>query len=137
MISPQKVALIRRLLQNQCLSLRKIAEKVGVSRSTVRSLAEGTRPEYALQPPRRWREFQMPEETPYQRCPECGAWVQLPCHACAVRRMREHECLPVPPALAEESLKLELHPKHRKRYRRVRVRRTIQQLHRQFLEEES
>jgi hypothetical protein len=85
MISPSRVEEIRRLLNGRKHSQRAIARQTGVSRGTVRAIAEDRRrlgsasrtigPQGGFTPP---------SGLPL-RCPGCGAKVQMPCLACYVQ----------------------------------------------------
>jgi hypothetical protein len=76
---------IARLLGEGQLSRRKIAERLGVSRSTVCTIANGRRALFGKQP-----EPDQPnrESLPTERCPKCGYLVQMPCLVCRTREYR-------------------------------------------------
>ena len=124
MIAPQIVTEVRRLLAQGALSQRMIARLSGISRGTVRAIANGTRPDYeSLRPAEDEREQ---PAGPAARCPGCGGMVYLPCRLCRVRATiasdprptREHRAIPL-----GEPLGLDLRPDHRARYEEVRARR--------------
>jgi hypothetical protein len=88
MITPATVAEIRRLLVEEGLSQRHVAQRTGVSRGTVHAIAAGKRPDYEL----RGRNFDAdfsPPNGPLRRCPECGGMVHVPCLLCRVREMTQ------------------------------------------------
>jgi hypothetical protein len=76
---------IDRLLGEGKLSRRKIAQRLGVSRSTVCAIASGQRALFGKQP-----EPEEPDRQamPPERCPKCGYLVQLPCLVCRTREYR-------------------------------------------------
>jgi len=85
MLSPDRVEQVRRMLAAGELSLREIARRTGVSRGTVSNIAHGR-----TNPVRRRKtttadDSPWPEDSPYGRCPTCGALVRIPCLACRVR----------------------------------------------------
>lgn len=132
MIDTEIVAEIERLLDEDKLSQRKIAQLLGVSRGSVDAIAAGKRFD---------REMFVEEEVdepigPLERCPDCGGLVVMPCRACHERtRMvrRSAGSSPVQPvdcsasresrgALFEANgrIPLALRPGHRARYEAVR-----------------
>jgi len=76
---------IDRLLSDGKLSRRKIAQRLGVSRSTVCAISNGQRALFGKEPepddPDR-------ETLPPERCPKCGYLVQIPCLVCRTRQYR-------------------------------------------------
>lgn len=85
MIAITVVHKIRLLLGEGTLSQRKIASRLGISRGTVNSIALGKRPDRI--PDHEDDDFVPPSGLP-QRCPTCGALVQMPCLACRVRALK-------------------------------------------------
>ena len=93
MIAPTLVAEIRRLLVEEGLSQRHVAQLTGVSRGTVHAIATGKRPAYE----RRGRHFDAdfsPPDGPLRRCPDCGGMVHMPCLLCRVREMTRRDRAP-------------------------------------------
>lgn len=91
MLSLNCVLEIRRLLDEGRLSQRKIAVRLGVSRSTVGLIATGQRPlvgREASSDPSPWDYYsdQLPS-----RCPECGGMVFKPCVLCRARGCRRRQ----------------------------------------------
>lgn len=86
MLAPTVVGEIERLLGEGQLSQRAIARRLGVSRGIVQLIAHGRR--------RLRREPAEPAPVSYgtkrgwERCPECGARVQMPCLLCHLRTAR-------------------------------------------------
>ena len=91
MVEPKKVELIQRLVAEGKLSQRKIAKLAGVSRATVASIADGTRPDYSARQTEPKSEFDQETTGPPVRCPGCGGRVYAPCRLCRVRRLKEEE----------------------------------------------
>ncbi len=117
MIPLQVVEEVRRLVAEGTLSLRKIARRVGVSRTTVGKIVSGRHVSFWL--PRAEQANCVPTG-PRRRCAQCGALVDLPCLACHVRaawpgarRLRREP--------AAEPLELNLKPEHRLRYEQIRA----------------
>lgn len=84
MLSLEKVMEIRRLLQADQLSQRKIAAKLRVSRGIVQAIASGRRGIHG-------RETSVNDsfdnqDTLPQRCRGCGARVYMPCLLCQARQ---------------------------------------------------
>ena len=116
MLSPSIIRDIQRLLEDGNLSCRKIAKKLGVSRSTVSVVACGTRrtDDYLNLPPAR------DEAGKPRKCPTCHAIVQMPCKLCQTRELMAGNHLePLPPIL-ETPIGLDLKPEHEARYAEVR-----------------
>jgi len=86
MITPEVIKEVQRLLMGGNLSQRKIAAKLGVSRGTVSSVANGTRPQREVRRRRGFLKFVPPSGLP-RRCPLCGRLVQMPCLACHLRQL--------------------------------------------------
>ncbi|MDZ7617559.1 MAG: hypothetical protein U1E05_11170 [Patescibacteria group bacterium] len=87
MIAPEMVERIRDLLADGHLSQRGIARELRVSRVTVDAIAHGRRndrpPQYLDRPA--WSNA-LPGPT--ERCPGCGARVQMPCLACRLHALQ-------------------------------------------------
>ncbi len=84
-----KVKEVQRLLAEQKLSQRKIAEAIGVSRATVSAIAKGKRPNY--EPRMRAQAVEFEPLGPIERCPSCGGRVYMPCRLCRVRKIKARE----------------------------------------------
>ncbi len=87
MLAPYVIAEIRRLLAEDRISQRQIAQQMGVSRNTVFAIAADRRPE---------RDGRCLDETldelpsgPPQRCADCGGLVLQPCRLCRVRQLAQ------------------------------------------------
>lgn len=88
MISPMVIDEVRRLLNEQKLSQRTIARRVGVSRGTVNAIWLGKRSDRD----RRCRtdgDDSLFDSSPPQRCPGCGGLVHMPCLLCRIRSLRD------------------------------------------------
>ena len=87
MLSLAVVLEIRRLLDEDELTQREIAVRLGVSRSTVCAVASGRRAiELGVERPLNPRRNE-PKRLP-QRCHTCGGLVFAPCRLCRVRMYR-------------------------------------------------
>jgi hypothetical protein len=71
---------ICRLLAEDRLSQRKIAQRTGVSRGTVAAIAAGRRPKCPRRDP--CDEFPLEPRGPLMRCPGCGGKAHMPCRFC-------------------------------------------------------
>ena len=85
MISKTTTLAIRRLLSEGKLSQRKIALRLGISRSAVRNVEKESVREQSKE------EFFRYPKGPHRRCYSCGAFVQLPCLACQIRNWKKEE----------------------------------------------
>lgn len=85
-----KVEEVKRLLDEGKLSQRKIAAKLGVSRGTVGSIANGKRGIYGREPDHSEPTLCCPDLPP-ERCPSCGGMVYMPCVLCKAREYRQRE----------------------------------------------
>ena len=84
MISQAHAQEVQHLLDDGMISQRKIAKQVGLSRSTVASIASGEWT--ARQRLRTVKPEPFAQSTgPIERCPGCGGRVYMPCHLCRVR----------------------------------------------------
>jgi DNA-binding XRE family transcriptional regulator len=82
---PQALVLeIKRLLDEQRLSQRAIADRLGVSRGTVNNIANGRRGVYGRELPPVERSGAEPSGVPH-RCRGCGGLVYQPCLLCRAR----------------------------------------------------
>lgn len=85
MLSEQKIQQIRKLLRDAKrrgrVVYRQIAAQAGVNRQTVTGIAKGTRKvhEKSTTPPARGL---------IERCPDCGAMVEMPCLLCTLESKR-------------------------------------------------
>lgn len=79
MIKDSVIKSIEQLLRHEGLSQRQIAKLLGVSRGTVQAVAHGRRIIMTKFPPQ--HSF-IPPKGPPNRCPNCGAYVLMPCLAC-------------------------------------------------------
>lgn len=90
MIAQAIICEVQRLLEVGGLSQRRIAKMVGISRSVVGSIADGTRPDYEAR--RHARQEDFPETLgPLGRCGGCGGLVYSPCRLCRVRAIKDKE----------------------------------------------
>lgn len=114
------------------MSQREISALVGVSRSTVQSIACG-----------RHRHVQRPRATPTQalrcrdrpvgRCGNCGHMVRLPCLICHLRRLLKDDLRQKRQRLqsaATDPLQIELRGHDRERYERIHARKVHATMHR-------
>jgi hypothetical protein len=122
MIAPEIAAEIRRLLDEDVLSQRKIARRTGISRGTVAAIAAGRRGDCdAVSKPGEdsWETSSDPPE----RCPTCGSLVYMPCLLCRLRnKLSEERLKPARRRTADAPawLILELRPEHQRRYEEIR-----------------
>jgi hypothetical protein len=86
MLAVSVVEQIQGLLDEGTLSQRQIAERLGVSRGSVTTIALGRRRNRPARPSA--ADFILPSGTP-MRCPGCGGMVQMPCLLCSVRAAKE------------------------------------------------
>jgi len=124
MIDQETVKEIERLLAEDRLSQRRIAQELGVSRGTVARISRGDRPDYEeLRRRREEREVPAPDG-PAQRCAGCGALVQMPCVACRVRKEMGAVATQLRAfgRVLDEPLGVQLEPRHRRRYETIRAR---------------
>jgi DNA-binding XRE family transcriptional regulator len=91
MIDSAIIEQARQLLVEGQWSRRKIAKKLGISRSTVNQLANGKRPDYEEMSRRRELAIDLEPRGPFVRCPGCGGRVQLPCLLCEIRQQKVAE----------------------------------------------
>ncbi len=84
MIALVKEEQVKEALREGKLSQRKIAEQVGISRTTVNAIACGRRPRKRGQGWPASGGFVAPSG-PACRCPTCGAMVKMPCLRCHLR----------------------------------------------------
>lgn len=89
MLARSVVETIDRMLKEGKLSNRRIAEQVGVSRTTVDAIARGGRGLFGHGRDPDSDECDMIE--PSVRCPQCGFRVHLPCLVCRTREYREQQ----------------------------------------------
>jgi hypothetical protein len=92
MIASDIIREIRHLLAEGSLSQRVIALRMGVSRGTVGSIAQGKRRDYPLRDYRKSPELVSPAGRP-SRCTRCGSMVQMPCLACYIRRWKRRKSI--------------------------------------------
>jgi len=86
------VVLIRRLLAEGKLSQRAISRVTRVGRSTVATIAAGTRRDRSLCRPEEFDLF--PQHSGVsERCPGCGGRVYMPCRLCYVRELKRLDAL--------------------------------------------
>jgi hypothetical protein len=123
MIADEVVDLVKALLVEGRHSQRRIARMTGVSRYTVWAIANGKRPDCKQQRQAKQKAAGAPFSGPAQRCPTCGAMVQLPCLACVIRERKQKGQLSSPFGGVEgEGLQLELVDRAQRRYEQVRAR---------------
>jgi DNA-binding XRE family transcriptional regulator len=89
MLSLSLVKKIDRLLKVGKLSQRKIAARVGVSRGTVASIAQGKRGLYGRDPDLEGC-VSLTHSSPPERCSKCGYLVFAPCLVCRAREFQQH-----------------------------------------------
>ena len=120
MIAPGVVEEVRRLLAEDKLSQRKIAQRVGICRGTVLKIAAGKRPDYhLLRPP---GDESQQACGPPSRCPDCGGMVYPPCRLCRARRLAASlRPRRFPRRANMEPLGLQLKEEHQRRYEEVRA----------------
>lgn len=73
------------------LTQREIERRTGVARNTIAKIARGTRPDYEARRREREARAMLQEAGPVERCPGCGAKVQMPCLACRINSMLEQK----------------------------------------------
>jgi DNA-binding XRE family transcriptional regulator len=95
MLDPKLVDEIRVLLNAGHLSQRKIADKVGVSRGTVLTIAKGRWRGPLRRPKKNDAVETQPKGAP-ERCPGCGGLVYLPCQVCRARKINDARKKPPP-----------------------------------------
>ncbi len=88
MLTPELVERIRGLLADGRMSRRGIAHELRVSRGSVNAIAHGRRSDYAARCQDRTISLETPTG-PIERCPGCGARVQMPCLACRLRALQQ------------------------------------------------
>jgi transcriptional regulator with XRE-family HTH domain len=128
MIAGKIVAEAQRLLLEGRHSQRAVARLLGISRGTVRAIANGRRPVY----PDSDDEAEQSAGPPV-RCPSCGGTVFMPCRLCRTREtisekhirrpvgrtlVRQHST--TPDIRQQPSAALDLKPDHHARYLQVR-----------------
>jgi hypothetical protein len=119
MIPPKVVDEVRRLLAEQKLSNRRIAELTGICRGSVQAIASGRRSDRDPQP------ADEPAGPP-QRCPDCGGMVYMPCRLCSLRHKTTQKQRSAPQRKTVEigvPLEFELQTEHYARFEEVRTRR--------------
>ena len=84
MLSVTQVLEIRRLIDEDELSQREIAEEVGVSRGSVAAIANGRRGVHGREQ-RTKIGIREPTRSFASRCPGCGGLVYKPCRLCRLR----------------------------------------------------
>lgn len=92
MLSLSLVEQIVDLLNEGELSQRRIAERVGVSRGTVASIASGRRGLFGRDPESD-DDRSLANLTPPERCPKCGYLIYAPCRVCRAREFQENRKL--------------------------------------------
>jgi DNA-binding XRE family transcriptional regulator len=83
MLTPAKVAEARRLLDRGQKSQREIARELEISRTTLRAIANGRRPDVVIDIPEEDPKCQLPPV----RCRGCGGMVHAPCRVCRLRKL--------------------------------------------------
>jgi len=124
MLSGERVKEVKEMLASGLYSQRTISRLTGVSRVVIHRIATGKRKDKIERPREEWEEDWTGR--PFQRCPHCGAKVQLPCLACIIRNVlqkSEPSVFRNPPGLL---LHLELEERHRVRYEQVKAWREAQ-----------
>lgn len=124
MIAQEKIDEVKRLLSTGKYSQRKISRLTGVSRIVIYRIVTGKRKDRVERPKEEWEDDWRGK--PYERCPICGAKVQLPCLTCIIRKaLREAKPARFRKSPAD-SLTLDLQEQHRKRYEQVKAWREAQ-----------
>lgn len=119
MLEQKKVDEVRNMLAEGRWSQRTISKLTGVSRVVVHRIATGKRKERKERTKDEWEADWSGK--PYERCPFCGAKVQLPCLACIIRNVLR-TAKPTRFRDAHSSrIVLELEERHRLRYEQVRA----------------
>ena len=86
MLAPAVVQRIRQFLAGGELSQRKIAQRLGVSRGTVLSIARGRRRDDSTH---EQGDGFFDADAPLERCPGCGGMVKMPCLLCHIRQLKQ------------------------------------------------
>jgi hypothetical protein len=90
-ITEEIVIQVQQMLASNELSQRKIARKLGISRGTVNTIAQGRPLRKRPAPPRdEFGEYSLPSG-PFVRCPGCGGRVILPCLLCRIREVKRRD----------------------------------------------
>ena len=84
MIQNHKIEYVQTLLRKNYLGYREIAKLVGVSRGTVGKIASG-------QLTVSTSVYSLKQSKDFERCPECGGRVLMPCRACDLKKRKSHE----------------------------------------------
>jgi predicted transcriptional regulator len=84
MLTPAKITEARRLLDRGLMSQREIARELGISRTTLRAIAKGRRPEIPVDAAEDDSKCQLPPV----RCRGCGGMVHAPCRLCRLRELK-------------------------------------------------
>ena len=129
MISPLAEKAVCRLLRLG-LPHREVAARTGVSHGVVGAIASGDRSPKKSRRAAWRREGEAEQEPevnagPFERCPSCGAMVELPCVACntnanAHRDRAANLAAAVADFDSQPIVSLELRPAHMRRYLEVR-----------------
>lgn len=88
MLPQSTIAEVARLLREEKLSQRKIAERLQISRGTVGAIASGGRGLHGRLPKEDEPQLFVPCSPP-KRCPQCGYRVYLPCLICNTRQFQD------------------------------------------------
>ncbi|MEZ6099364.1 MAG: hypothetical protein R3E01_36655 [Pirellulaceae bacterium] len=124
MVPDEVIFQIRELLQHSTLSQVAIAERTGVSHTTVRLVSTGKRLPKSELPAKSENGFR-PRPEPV-RCTGCGMMIEvIPCVRCATNRYIARGELRHPLRTSQgaipQSLQLNLRPEHQRRYEEVRA----------------
>ena len=120
MLAPATVVECKRL-HAEGVSQRQIAERLGISRSSVNRIVNGKRPDYeALKTARQQQALLVKIGAgPTARCPTCGAKVILPCQVCQLRKLMARGITPPKYVGPGGDCDLDLEGEDRKRYEQI------------------
>jgi len=124
MLSESEVERVRALLA-QAYSYVEIQEITGIGRGAIGQIARGERPDYEALRRRREEEQSVPDRTgPKVWCHGCGHSVYPPCQYCRTLKAMDESPRREPPADDgfDEPRQVELGPKQRARYEKIRAR---------------
>ncbi|MCL2745437.1 MAG: hypothetical protein FWE67_16475 [Planctomycetaceae bacterium] len=127
MLSHKQIEKVKKLLKAGKHSERAIARLTGVARTVIHRLANGKNKKWFREEHQwddHWHGLRSP--IPNQRCPKCGAKVQMPCLVCIMRELATEKHPPDKqrkddlPVNGENLFALQLKPEQQERYEKVR-----------------